>query len=505
MKGIFLLKKIILIITGALLFLAAVYQLVQNVSKEQVKIWDEAFTAQNAIEMLENGNCLVIHYDGEPDHVNTRPPMAVWTKVISYKLFGINEFSVRFPSLVASILTLLVLMIFALKFLRDPLFAFIMLILAASTAGYMHYHVARTGDPESLLTFFVTCYLILYFILLEKYPGNRVLYLILTGTAVVMAAWTKSIAGLSPLAGVAVYTLLQKRGHRVLKDWRFHVTWVATLMVILTYYLAREILDPGYLQAVVRMEFSIITDPYVIKHPRFDYYFTYLQDLGFPPFMNFWFIPLIPLVAGKNNVIRRLLLYALLGGGIYLLGMSSATLKNEWYIAPVYPFLWIWFGAGLAGTLRIISRFFRKERIRQMVIVLLFLAFAWYSYPVYMEVLDKNYHAATTDYIYPPERTGRFLNEVKKGEDDLDSIKIIEYEPPRQVKFYMKKYEYLEGTDFTLYNKYPDSGLYNSHVIVCGDSLRDRIRSEYHHEVIREGKYCTLYKTGEAKSRVFSF
>src|SRR5687767_10138855 len=43
-----------------------------------IRIWDEAIYANNALEMTETGNLLVLHNNGEPSLYNTKPPLNIW-------------------------------------------------------------------------------------------------------------------------------------------------------------------------------------------------------------------------------------------------------------------------------------------------------------------------------------------------------------------------------------------------------------------------------------------
>ena len=88
------------------------YLIIDDFYEEQIKIWDEASSAKNAIDMLKNGNFFIQYDDGNPVRDDLKPPFVLWLKMISYKIFGINEVSVRLPSIIASVLTLLVIWYF---------------------------------------------------------------------------------------------------------------------------------------------------------------------------------------------------------------------------------------------------------------------------------------------------------------------------------------------------------------------------------------------------------
>ncbi|MBN1571213.1 MAG: glycosyltransferase family 39 protein [Acidobacteria bacterium] len=66
-------------------------------------IWDanEAFYAETPREMLESGDYLAPQFNFGPRA--QKPPLTYWIILLSYKLFGVNEFAVRLPSALAAI------------------------------------------------------------------------------------------------------------------------------------------------------------------------------------------------------------------------------------------------------------------------------------------------------------------------------------------------------------------------------------------------------------------
>ncbi len=488
--------KILIIFSGVIIYFFAAFQICYRIDEGQVKIWDEASSARNAVEMLDTKSYLLVMKDGKPDHFDTKPPLALWLKVISFKIFGINEFAVRLPTIIAALLTMFLLLIFTVRFLRDVSYGYIMLILIACTDGYMGYHIARHGDPDALLTFFVACYIVAYFVLLEKYPLNRIRYLIFLGLAVICAVYTKSIAGLSPLAGLAIYTFTQKNGYKLLKDYRFHLTWLAVVVVIGLYYFIRAQYDPGYIKAVINQEFNTMGDPVVVKHPEFSFYYTYLKDSAFKPFSYFLPFTLIPLFFGPDKKIRRLILYSMIGGAAFLIGQSSVVLKNEWYIAPIYPFLWLLAGVGFTETVKIIAGFFRKKWISQMILSVFVLGLFFACIPLYKKIIRKNTYDLEKNYVYPPEREGRFLKRVKTKRPEIKELTVITAHPTRQVKFYAKKYNYEDSTQVSILNSI-DTSLAGKKVIICIDSLKNKFETLYDFEILEEGKYGKFYLAHE--------
>src|SRR5690606_9263737 len=107
-----------------LLFLL-LFSFIYNLGFIPIRIWDEGRVATNALNMYLNNNWLITYFDGQPDLWNTKPPLLIWFQVISMKIFGVSEWSVRLPSAMASILTGLSLWFFCTRYLQKAWLGFI--------------------------------------------------------------------------------------------------------------------------------------------------------------------------------------------------------------------------------------------------------------------------------------------------------------------------------------------------------------------------------------------
>lgn len=77
-----------------------------------ILLWDEGRLANNAIEMYEMGDPIVVTYDHQPEMWNTKPPFLIWLQAMSLYLFGISDLSFRLPVSFAGIFTCLLLYFF---------------------------------------------------------------------------------------------------------------------------------------------------------------------------------------------------------------------------------------------------------------------------------------------------------------------------------------------------------------------------------------------------------
>src|SRR6266404_3395620 len=70
---------------------------------------DEPRFAEASREMIERGDYIVPYFNNQLRL--DKPPLAYWAQVVSYRIFGENDFAARFPSAVAAALTALVIFV----------------------------------------------------------------------------------------------------------------------------------------------------------------------------------------------------------------------------------------------------------------------------------------------------------------------------------------------------------------------------------------------------------
>lgn len=468
------------------------FLIVKDFHKEQIKIWDEGSSAKNAIDMLANGNFFIQYDNGQPVRDDYKPPLNLWLKMAGYKVFGINEFSVRLPSIVAAALTMLLLWYFGAFMLKKPLLGILMPLVLVCSRGYVFYHVARTGDPDSLLILFTTSAAISYFMLLMDFGNSHNKHLWLLGISAFLAIFTKGIMGLAPLVGFAIFTFITKDGIRLLKDYRIYLVALGVLFLSGIYYVGREIADPGYLEGVWKYEiFAFKKYPLGNeKHPEFIFYFKHLINNGFKPF--FYLIPLAiaALFYSKNSVIRMLIAYSLSGSIVFLTIMSFAATKNEWYISAVYPILAILVATGIHSIIMLVHSLV-KDRHKKLFYILTTLALILLCWRPVDKIHASNH--SYKYYTYTPERAGRFLKQCKTDMPELKEIDVIIKHHPRQIKFYEKKYKYEDGTVTNICKEIPNS-IIGRYVLTCDEKTIFDIYKNYKTTTVNHDKYCRLIR-----------
>lgn len=302
-----------------------------------LRIWDEARLADNAYEMYHNGNLITTYAEGTPDLWNTKPPLMIWLQTLSMKVFGINEFAIRFPSALTALLTCAALLIFSVRYVGSFWFGFITVLVLMTSQGYVGEHAIRTGDYDALLTLFTTVSCLSFFAFTETYK-NKYLYLFFLFMA--LAILTKSIVGLMFLPAIFVYVLFRRQLIAILKNPHFYFGLLVFVVITIGYYLLREFDNPGYINAVFENE---LDGRYLKTVDAESFPFRYYFDtIGKVRFTN-WIL-ILPCGAllgllSKNSKIWRVSLFSLLVSIFFYFIISCGDTKHLWYDVPMYPFL----------------------------------------------------------------------------------------------------------------------------------------------------------------------
>jgi 4-amino-4-deoxy-L-arabinose transferase-like glycosyltransferase len=355
-----------------LFLLASALFLFPDAEVTPIVLWDESRNVVNALEMQRTGWSLVTTYEGQPDLWNTKPPLLIWLMSASVSLFGPSEWALRLPSALAALATLLMLLLFTRRVtgsLATACFAAGVLLLSP---GFFGEHGARTADYDALLVFFTTLYFFaLFWAVTRRRPGVRLAAV--AGLAIAGAFLTKSVAGLVPGTGVALYLLATGRLGRLVASRHYLLMGAAAAVPILLFLVAREGTAAGYIGAMLHNDAATRFSRSVVG--RDNPWWFYLQEIA-----TGWFVagPLLLLapfgwraVRGKS---RLLLLYCLCGCAAPLLVLSLSATKLSHYMLPIFPLLGIAAALLLRGVLRTILGAALQGRRRVALVLLCALA-----------------------------------------------------------------------------------------------------------------------------------
>ena len=301
-------------------------------------IWDEGRIVINAMEMRHSGIGLVTTYDYHQDLWNTKPPLLIWLLTGCMAVFGPTEFALRLPSLVSSLGTILLVMLFLRRITRSvPIAAFGGFALAASI-GFFGEHGARTADYDALLCFFTTSYLMLLFFALHRRPPPR-RWLLLAGVMGAGALLTKGIAGGVPGAGVLLYALVVRRWRRLFGTPAYPIAAVIAAAPVLIFLVLREATLPGYLHAMIYNDVSGRFNEALDDHSGSPFYYlddTFIRGL-FSLGPAALLVPLVlPIAQGR---VRLAIVFALCVSLAQLVIVTMSSTKLTHYYLSAYPFV----------------------------------------------------------------------------------------------------------------------------------------------------------------------
>ena len=306
-----------------------------------MSLWDrdEACNSECAREMLVKRSFIVPYLNWELR--TDKPPMEYWCMMVSYKIFGVNEFSARFPSVVAGIATAVVTYFLGECILNGAgILAALILILS------FHFPIiAKAATPDSLLLFFIS-FSLYAFIRESEFWG-----FVFMG----LATLTKGPVGfVIPLGVKFFYDLFNKRIYRPKK-----ISVAIFLLIALPWYLAVDLKTHYRFSKGFIMYHNVTRFLKPIgghKGPAF--YYILVIMLAFLPWL--W-----PLYKGLKQCFHRsleekenwLFLYCWILFPLVVFSIARTKLPN--YIAPVYPAI----AVVSASYLKDKPKFFRRVAV----------------------------------------------------------------------------------------------------------------------------------------------
>ncbi len=321
------------------------YPLFLNLGKLSVRMWDEARNGVNAIEMLNDHNFIVMHFDGKPDMWDTKPPFFIWTVALSMKILGTNTIALRLPSALSCLAIMIYSLWFCRKYLNSIWAGVLSGFVLATSVGFIDYHVARNGDFEAMLSMWMFFYATQFYIYLEY---RKKINLLLFALGIMFAILTKGIAGCLLFPGLLFFLFTNRNYLSVLKTRAFYVIPLLGLLGGVSYYFIRETINPGYISAMLENE---ITGRYTATNEGHSGTVWYYIDLLTNAHFKYWiyFIPLsfIFILFRGNAVFKRVALFLFIQTLFYLIVTSISHTKLPWYDAPLFPFFAMLIAIGL--------------------------------------------------------------------------------------------------------------------------------------------------------------
>lgn len=450
----------------------------QNLGKFQIRMWDEATYANNAIDMLLNQNPMVVEHLGQPDLYNTKPPLAIWLQALGMKAFGINEFALRLPSALAGLLTVLLVYFFGVRVLKSKTIGFVAAVVLLSANGFVSNHLVRTGDLDAVLLFWLTLGLFTFIDLVIRKPQQAGWHVFLLSMSLSCGFLTKGVAGFFFLPFFLIISLLfQNRW--LYKEKGLYVGATATILICAGYYGLREFVTPGYFQMVLESEIFRFNQVVMSWHVHpFDYYFQNLRLTRFHPYFSLLPICILAFFIRQAQQLQTCIYLFITALGYFLL-ISYPAVKLEWYDAPLFPLLSVLIALSFVeGGLVLLNKLPLQSYRGALKPLLLVGALLFAINPLKANLEKVKY---PEEQIYAMEMDGAYLKHLKQHRPDVDRLTVFKQEEHLehydQVLFYMRAYKLQYGYDIKLSHT-PDFKA-GERVMVCKQNLKEQIESHY--------------------------
>ena len=323
---------------------------------------DEPRYAQVAREMVNGGDWILMHYNGEM--YADKPPLFFWLIAFSSFLWrGFSSFSVRFPAALFGTLTVLATF-FLGKTLYSSRTGFLSGLILATSLEFAY--LSTRANIDTTLTFFATASLLCFFLWYRRDPphpclpagrlpplpggeregvrGDRISpgkgrTLILYGFYVGMALATLAkgpVGFILPLSVSLVY-LVVKKEWGTLRRMRLLSGLVLLIVIVLLWYLPAVIKGgEEYLHATL---FKHTIDRYAQgwSKGRPITYYLYNFPIDFLPWIFFVPAALVYGFSREKVEKRRDFLFLFVWFGLIFIFFSLSKGKRGVYLLPLYP------------------------------------------------------------------------------------------------------------------------------------------------------------------------
>jgi 4-amino-4-deoxy-L-arabinose transferase-like glycosyltransferase len=330
---------------GLLFWAAAVGILLYQLGGAGLFDPDEGRNAEKAREVLVLNDWVTPHENFYP--VLDKPMFFYWLVALSYKLFGVSEWSARLPSALAALACLILVYRFAdQRWGRwEALWSALILLTCAQ-----FFLLARIVILDMPLTFFLTLALRAFYEAVHADEGKRRrLWCLAMYVSLGAATLIKGLIGVVLPGMVFVFYLLLTHRWSILRRIYLIPGALIFLAIVLPWYLQADARHAGYLRYFIWHEHfgRFMSENFDRAEPW--YYFILVGLIGFFP----WTL-LLPFVV-REYWKKRLddkTLFLTLWVGLPFVFFSASNSKLAHYLLPIFPALSILTAAALVTLWR---------------------------------------------------------------------------------------------------------------------------------------------------------
>ncbi len=308
--------------------------------------WDENIYAEASRQMLVRNNYLNVFINDFP--FTEKPPLFFWEQVISYRIFGVNEFAARFPSCVAGIL-----MIGLFYFIGRKIGSYSLGLIwgAVYLTSLLPSMFARAAVIDHTFNFFIaasTFFLYLFDVEFGHYitrkqrnpksfgsAGIHMRYLTAAAVCMGLSVLTKGpVGGVIPLVGFAGYKWFNR--FPAIKIHHFFFCAIISLSIGFSWYTLNWITYGGkFIEGFAGFMIALFSKPLEGHEGPFFYHFGVVL-LGLLPWTPFLFSAKRKQVFKNNVHIKPIFQLGFTWVLFVLVLFSFVSTKLPHYSASVY-------------------------------------------------------------------------------------------------------------------------------------------------------------------------
>jgi 4-amino-4-deoxy-L-arabinose transferase-like glycosyltransferase len=325
--------------------------------------WDEAWYADVTRHMLKSKEYFVLYWNRIV--FLDKPPLYMWFSVITAKIIGLSEFSVRFTSALSGFITIILIMFYSYRN-----FGLIPALISFSTLSFNNLFIwrARSGNLDSLL---VLLFVLFYFLIISKKKNKYVLIGLVLG----LIYLTKLTLVLFPLLTFIILEMIYE-------NKQFYSNIPNYLKLILIFVITGGIwlyLGTTKIGSNFYQYFLFHADQGVsnisLSNLKIDYlvYAYYSLQRRF-----FWLVLLGMILALTKLRDKKYLALTIFACGL-LIQLSFTVKNNNWYLLPAMPF---WSILAAMATYNLF-KIFKKIKFGFIFIIIFSLISTYISYKTF--------------------------------------------------------------------------------------------------------------------------
>jgi len=315
-------------ISSILLWLFIVVIYFFNLWGGSLRTWDESLTAERSREFLLTDDIWLPHLNFSPDF--NKPPLYYWLSALTFKIFGVNEFSVRFWSVIFAIGCMIFVYQMGCKLSGNRWIALFSLFLLATNPHWIN------KTREGLLDSGLLCGMLggIYFLCFSVRSRGKVF---LSGLFLAIGGLIKGplvlLSLIIPISGL----IFKKRKIYGTKDIIFVLC--IYLLVVLPYYVI-QFIRWGNEYGERYFYYNIIDRFFqgIEGHGR-EPFFYFTQLLKLSPVSLIYFLAslgiLLKRTQRQSHVWAPFLLFTL----VWFIIINISASKRDLYLLVLYPFV----------------------------------------------------------------------------------------------------------------------------------------------------------------------